>query len=277
MAKRFTDTDQWERPWFRGLSLPHKLLWRYILDRCDIAGIWYVDLELASFLIATSFNREEAEKAFEKQIEVKGDRWLIKDFISFQYGTIKPENKLFASVMRKLEQFKEGASMPHLCPINGAKDKDKDKDKEGSVSFGKHENLFFVDKKQREEHESAGFSDFWQAYPKRRSKGDALKAWRKLNPTKEQVSRILAAINRAKRSSDWAKDGGQFIPYPATWINAQGWEDDMTEAGNGNNGPSSLHDRLLEREPHPNGKRNLENVPSVQGGLVFPEGLPVLK
>lgn len=125
--------------------------------------------------------------------------------------------------------------------------------------------------------QDGAFEQFWQAYPKKRSRGQALKAWRNLKPSMEQVSRILAAINRAKRSTAWAKDDGQFIPYPATWINAQGWEDDMTEAGNGNNGPSSLHDRLLEREPHPNGKRNLENVPSVQGGLVFPEGLPVLK
>ncbi len=72
------------------------------------------------------------------------------------------------------------------------------------------------------------FDQFWQCYPKRRSKGDALKAWRAIKPTSEQVSRILAAINRAKTSPDWLKDGGQFIPYPATWLRAQGWEDEVT-------------------------------------------------
>lgn len=126
MAKRFTDTEKWERPWFRSLSIPNKLLWCYILDRCDIAGVWYVDMALASFLIGTEYNREETEKAFEKQIEISGDRWLIKDFIPFQYGSISSENKLFRSVSAKLDCFKEGASMPLKCPINGAKDKDKD-------------------------------------------------------------------------------------------------------------------------------------------------------
>jgi len=24
---------------------------------------------------------------------------------------------------------------------------------------------------------------------------------------------------------DWRKDSGQFIPHPATWLNAKGWED----------------------------------------------------
>lgn len=46
---------------------------------------------------------------------------------------------------------------------------------------------------------------------------------------------------------------------------------------NGNTRPGSYQDRLLERESKPNDRRNMENVPSVQGGMVFPQGLPVLK
>lgn len=130
MAKRFTDTEKWDRPWFRKLPLHLKLLWLFILDRCDVAGVWYVDMEMADFLIGFSFKREETEKSFEKQIEVKGDRWLIKDFVSFQYGGMNPENKLYRNVSAKLSCFNNGAYMPHKCPINGAKDKDKDRDKE---------------------------------------------------------------------------------------------------------------------------------------------------
>lgn len=71
------------------------------------------------------------------------------------------------------------------------------------------------------------FEKFWTEYPKRRSKGDALKAWRALKPTKELTERILRSLQIAKRSSDWVKDGGQFVPYPGTWLRAQGWEDDI--------------------------------------------------
>lgn len=70
------------------------------------------------------------------------------------------------------------------------------------------------------------FEQFWAAYPKKRSKGAARKAWDKLRVDSTMLATILQAIQRAKQSDDWQKDGGQYIPYPATWINAVGWEDE---------------------------------------------------
>ena len=128
MAKRFTDTEKWDRPWFRNLPNNYKLLWCYVLDKCDIAGVWYVDLEHASFHMGYKYDKSKAENMFEKQIESKGDRWLIKDFIGFQYGSLESSNKIYKSVSMKLEGFKEGAYMPHTSPINGVMVKDKEKD-----------------------------------------------------------------------------------------------------------------------------------------------------
>lgn len=71
-----------------------------------------------------------------------------------------------------------------------------------------------------------GFDQFWAAYPKKRSKGAARKAWDKLHVDSTMQATILQAIERAKQSEDWQKDGGQYIPYPATWLNAEGWEDE---------------------------------------------------
>jgi hypothetical protein len=133
MAKRFTDTEKWERPWFRELPNKYKILWCYILDKCDIAGVWYVDLKLASFLIGERYDRQEAEKYLDKQIAINGNRWLIKDFIAFQYGCLSETNKIHGNVMAKLSIFNEkvdGAYMGYISPINGVKEKDKDKDKE---------------------------------------------------------------------------------------------------------------------------------------------------
>ena len=72
------------------------------------------------------------------------------------------------------------------------------------------------------------FETFWTNYPKKRSKGQAEKAWAKIKPNEQLTGEILSALERAKTSADWHKDGGQFIPYPATWLNAKGWEDDYT-------------------------------------------------
>ena len=71
-----------------------------------------------------------------------------------------------------------------------------------------------------------GFDQFWAAYPKKRSKGAARKAWDKLHVNPTMQATILQAIERAKQSEDWQKEGGQYIPYPATWLNAEGWEDE---------------------------------------------------
>ena len=51
MAKRMTDTDKWKKRFVRDLSPQHKLLWFYILDDCNHAGIWEVDIEVASIRV----------------------------------------------------------------------------------------------------------------------------------------------------------------------------------------------------------------------------------
>lgn len=77
------------------------------------------------------------------------------------------------------------------------------------------------------------FDDFWTSYPKKRSKGDAEKAWKKVNPSEELVGRILKAVDTAKTSEGWIKENGKFIPYPASWLNSKGWEDEIISVGNG--------------------------------------------
>ncbi len=72
------------------------------------------------------------------------------------------------------------------------------------------------------------FDIFWSIYPKKRSKGQAEKAWAKIKPNEQLMVQIMSALERATTSADWQKDGGQYIPYPATWLNAKGWEDDYT-------------------------------------------------
>lgn len=79
--------------------------------------------------------------------------------------------------------------------------------------------------KERASLTRTGFEQFWTAYPKKVSKGQAEKAWAKLSPDEQLLSRILSAVGRAKTRVDWLKDAGQFVPYPATWLGARGWED----------------------------------------------------
>lgn len=78
-----------------------------------------------------------------------------------------------------------------------------------------------------------GFEKFWSVYPKKTAKQQAFKAWQKLDPDEELLSKILASLERQRKSVQWTKDNGQFIPYPATWLNGKRWEDELQEVQNG--------------------------------------------
>ena len=75
---------------------------------------------------------------------------------------------------------------------------------------------------------SVEFETFWAAYPKRKSRGTAEKAFFKINPDERLLSVILAAIDQAKSQEEWQKERGKYIPYPASWLNAKGWQDEKT-------------------------------------------------
>lgn len=73
------------------------------------------------------------------------------------------------------------------------------------------------------------FSQFWAAYPKKQGKGAAEKAWMKLKPSETLTNQMIQALELAKKCSQWNRDGGQYIPNPATWLNQKRWEDDYRE------------------------------------------------
>ena len=71
------------------------------------------------------------------------------------------------------------------------------------------------------------FDTFWAAYPRHDARLDAEKAFKKLNPDDELMGKILKAIEAWKQTDQWKENGGQFIPYPATWLNKHRWEDEI--------------------------------------------------
>lgn len=89
------------------------------------------------------------------------------------------------------------------------KDKDTDKDKKNTPS-GASDVLF---------------DKFWAAYPKKDAKAPARKAFAKLNPDEALLERMLQALSWQTKREQWVKEGGKYIPLPASWLNAARWED----------------------------------------------------
>ena len=78
-----------------------------------------------------------------------------------------------------------------------------------------------------------GFDTFWQVYPRKVGKGAARKAWKKIKPSAELTREIVRAVEIQKRSADWLKNDGQFIPHPTTWLNQGRWQDEIPEPPKG--------------------------------------------
>lgn len=122
-----------------------------------------------------------------------------------------------------------------------------------------------------------GFLAFWQAYPLKKGKDAAAKAFAKALTRIEEpdpLSIILAGIERCQR--EW--DDPKYIPHPATWLNQGRWADEETPQPT--NAPRARHERpyrsnraeqrdvwadiLAESAgPHPGGAEPLR----IEGGL----------
>jgi hypothetical protein len=105
MAKRFTDTEKWEDEWFTDLSNDYKVIWFYLLDTCDNAGIWKKNIKKLNYLCNTNILADDLLKVFGKRITILADeKWFINKFCIVQYGHdfLQSKNKAVLSAVKKL-------------------------------------------------------------------------------------------------------------------------------------------------------------------------------
>jgi hypothetical protein len=85
------------------------------------------------------------------------------------------------------------------------------------------------------------FETFWSAYPRKEGKGAARSWWAKKKPASDLVDQMLVSVEGWKRSLQWQRDNGQYIPHPNTWLNQSRWEDEIPPAASA--AEVSAHDR----------------------------------
>ena len=84
-------------------------------------------------------------------------------------------------------------------------------------------------KKEREKEIEDEFANFWNEYPKKRAKVEALKAFKKRYKELPPIDELVEIVKLHKQTEDWKKEKGQFIPNPATWLNQGRWEDEIED------------------------------------------------
>lgn len=80
--------------------------------------------------------------------------------------------------------------------------------------------------KVSQDYNNVDFDLFWEAYPKKLNKADAVKAWKYV---KADLQTILDALQWQKDLPDWKKESGQFVPYPASYLRGRRWEDEKPQ------------------------------------------------
>lgn len=91
----------------------------------------------------------------------------------------------------------------------------------------------------------ASFDAFWAAYPRKVGKEAARKAFTK---AKVDLGTMLSAIEVQKQSAQWQKEGGRFVPSPATWLNQGRWSDELPKNTASGSETGNYFLKLLEEE-----------------------------
>lgn len=94
-------------------------------------------------------------------------------------------------------------------------------------------------KRQTAEDVRKRFESFWAIYPRKVGKDSAWRAWQKRNPSEDVTQAIVAALAWQVKQDNWVREGGRYVPNPATWLHQGRWQDEPSET-------PAVSDRVLE-------------------------------
>ena len=104
MPKRFTETLKWDDPWFRAMSPDAKLLWFWLVDKCDTAGIITPDFSLCEFQTGIKKAIEKMPELESRVSEIAEGKFMICKFIDFQHGKLSRDCKAHNPAWQSLEK-----------------------------------------------------------------------------------------------------------------------------------------------------------------------------
>ena len=81
------------------------------------------------------------------------------------------------------------------------------------------------------------FEKFYSAYPKKVDRATAERAWAKIDPQPDEefTEKVIQAVEAAKKYDSRFREK-QYIPNPASWLNAKGYLNEYEQGGGRNNG-----------------------------------------
>ena len=198
MAKRMTDTDKWKKRFIRELKPKHKLLWLYILDDCNHAGIWEIDLDVASIRVGEAVGYKDLDVFGNKIIMFdNNEKCFIPDFIDFQYGELNPNSNVHKSVILLLSRYNlEGYMKGTQTPPEPIIDKPAKRFKKPTV-----EDVSLYCQSRNNLVDAEKFFDFYSSNGWRVGK-NAMKDWKAAVRTWEKNSTTEQTKSKVEQSLD---------------------------------------------------------------------------
>src|SRR5690606_13086647 len=71
----------------------------------------------------------------------------------------------------------------------------------------------------------ARFERWYSVFPRKVNRAKAEEKWAEIDPDDELTDVMVSKTEEWAASPDWTKDGGQYVPHPATWLHNKRWTD----------------------------------------------------
>ena len=137
-------------------------------------------------------------------------------------GLTMAQNAFFLLVKPTLDASRKKA-------ISGKQGGSKSKQTESKTEANNKQTESKKEKEKEKEKEykcnsECAFDLFWESYPKKVGYEDAKTEFDKVSVP---VETLLSAIELQKKSIQWQKNSGEFIPNPSTWLIGKRWNDQL--------------------------------------------------
>jgi hypothetical protein len=132
MAKRFSDTELWDKGWFMALSQKHKLLIQFLFSKCDGSGVWDANYALASVYVGESVTKNDICALSEQAEILENGKIFLPDFVHFQYGKLTEKCKPHLKVIELLKKHNlfERVYKGYTKGINTLEEKEEEKEED---------------------------------------------------------------------------------------------------------------------------------------------------
>jgi hypothetical protein len=228
MAKRFIDTEIWERDWFLDLSPEERQSLIFITCKCDLVGI-YRHNAMNQFVLGSVTVESLIEKTNGRIEHLGGNKYWLPNFCKFQYGDLShnsPPHRKYIGMLKEYDLFdrvsdRVGDSVPtsvpdrvcnsvpeRVCHTLQEEEEEEDKEKETEKE---EETDKAKDMDKEKETDKIQFDGIWKIYGMRGPKAKALDFWKKL--TEKNKDKLAQSIKPFCKETPELKFRPHFFRY----------------------------------------------------------------